>query len=216
MRAHAILNTFLNDVTSTMHKVRRTSLRGVLTSLLSGSNLSVTSLGRNIESKTTEKHQIKRSMRLCCNTHLYPELSTLYSSMATRLIGNKTTPIILVDWSDLDPRQHYFLLRASVAIEGRSLTVLEQVHPLSRKEKPAIHKAFMQRLKALLPERCQPIIVTDAGFRAPWFRLIESLGWDYVGRVRNRTFCKNKSAPDWHAVKDLYSKATAIRYVSTV
>jgi len=46
-----------------MHKVRRASLRAVLTSLLSGSHLSVTSLGRNIDSKTTEKHQIKRSMR---------------------------------------------------------------------------------------------------------------------------------------------------------
>jgi len=123
-------------------------------------------------------------------------------------IGHQTTPILLVDWSDLEPRKQHFLLRASVAIEGRSLTVLEEVHPLSRKEKPAVHKAFMHRLKAVLPERCQPIIVTDAGFRVPWFKLIESLGWDYVGRVRNRTFCKNKSAPDWHAVKDLYAKAT--------
>jgi hypothetical protein len=209
MRAQTILNTFLNDVTPSMHKVRRASLRAVLSSLLSGSQLSITALGRNIESKTTEKHQIKRSMRLCSNPHLYHEIGAIYSAMATRLIGQQTQPIILVDWSDLDPRKQHFLLRASVAIEGRSLTVLEEVHPLSRKEKPTVHKAFMQRLKALLPEGCQPIIVTDAGFRVPWFRLIESLGWDYVGRVRNRTFYNNKSAPDWHAVKDLYAKATA-------
>lgn len=208
MRVHTILNTLLNDVTPTMHKVRRASLRAVLASLLSGSHLSVTSLGRNIDSKTTEKHQIKRSMRLCSNPHLHSEIGAIYSAMARRLIGHQTMPIILIDWSDLDPRKQHFLLRASVAIEGRSLTVLEEVHPLSRKEKPAVHKAFMRRLKALLPEHCQPIIVTDAGFRVPWFKLVESLGWDYVGRVRNRTFCKNKSAPDWHAVKDLYTKAT--------
>jgi hypothetical protein len=190
------LNTFLNDVTPSMHKVRRASLRVVLSSLLSGSQLSITALGRNIESKTTKKHQIQRSMRLCSNPHLYHEIGAIYSAMATRLIGQQTQSIILVDQSDLEPRKQHFLLRASVAIEGRLLTVLEEVHPSSRKEKPTVHKAFMQRLKALLPEGCQPTIVTDASFRVPWFRLIESLGWDYVGRVRNRTFCKNKSAPD--------------------
>ena len=88
MRAHTILNTLLNDVTPTMHKVRRASLRAVLTSLLSGSHLSVTSLGRNIDSKTTEKHQIKRSMRLCSNPHLHNELGAIYSAMARRLIGH--------------------------------------------------------------------------------------------------------------------------------
>ena len=47
-------NELLADVTPQMHKVRRASLGAVVTSL------SVTSLGRNIDSKTTEKHQINR------------------------------------------------------------------------------------------------------------------------------------------------------------
>ena len=63
MRASNILNTFLNDVTPGMHKARRASLHALVTSLMSGASLSVTVLGRNIESQTTEKHQIKRSMR---------------------------------------------------------------------------------------------------------------------------------------------------------
>ena len=90
MRVTAILNTFLNDVTPSMHKVRRASLHAVLTSLLSGSPLSITALGRNIDSKTTEKHQIKRCMRLCSNPHLYSEIGALYSTMAIRLIGANT------------------------------------------------------------------------------------------------------------------------------
>lgn len=77
MRTHIILNTFLNDVTPIIHKVRRASLRAVLASLRSGSHLSVTSLGRNIERETTEKHRIKRSMRLCSNRHLHSELSII-------------------------------------------------------------------------------------------------------------------------------------------
>jgi hypothetical protein len=210
MRAQTILNTFLNDVTPNMHKVRRASLRAVLTSLLSGSPLSITALGRNIESKTSEKHQIKRSMRLFSNPHLYNEMSAIYSAMASRLIGLQKQPVILVDWSDLDPRKQHFLLRASVAIEGRSLTVLEQIYTVDEKEKPRVHKQFMERLKAMLPVHTKPIIVSDAGFRVPWFQLIESLGWDYVGRVRNKTMCKQKQLidDDWFLTRELYQKAT--------
>lgn len=208
MKATTILNRLLTDVTPTMHKVRRQSLKAMVTSLMSGASLSVTSLGRHIHSQTIEKHQIKRSTRLCSNPHLQAETAAIYSHVALRLIGQQQHPIILVDWSDLDPRKQHFLLRAAVALEGRSLTLLEEIHPLSRKEKPAVHQRFMQRLKALLPDTCQPVVVTDADFRVPWFKLVESLGWDYVGRVRNRTFCKNTLDLDWHAVKDLYAGAT--------
>lgn len=208
MRVNTILNSFLNDVTPTMHKVRRASLNAVLTSLLSGSQLSVTSLGRNIDSKTTEKHQIKRSMRLCSNSHLYHEIDAIYSSMVMRLIGQQKQPIILVDWSDLDPRKQHFLLRASIAVDGRSLTLLEKIYTVEYKDKPSVHKAFMKSLKVMLPDNIKPIVVSDAGFRVPWFELIESLGWDYVGRVRNKTMCKHKAADKWFLTRELYKAAT--------
>lgn len=207
MKATTILNKLILDVTPDMHQVRRKSLNAMITSLLSGSALTVTSLGRNISSNTTEKHQIKRSARLCSNHHLHQALPSLYQHVATRLVGQQKHPVILVDWSDLDPRKQHFLLRAAIAIEGRSLTLLEEIHPLSKKEKPAVHKAFMQQLKMILPITCQPIIVTDAGFRVPWFTLVLSLGWDFVGRVRNRTFCQHKADKDWYPVKDLYADA---------
>ena len=208
MKVDAILNDLLIDVTPDMHKVRRKSLNASVSSLISGASLSVTSLGRNIESNTSEKHQIKRSMRLCSNHHLHDEITQVYSKLCMKIIGQQPNPIILIDWSDLDPRKDLFLLRAAVAVDGRSLTLYDEVHPLSTKEKPAVHKAFMSKLKSIVPVNCKPIIVTDAGFRVPWFKLIESLGWDYVGRVRNKTFCLNTTDKDWHPVKDLYQQAT--------
>ena len=63
MKVTTILNQLLIDVTPSMHKVRRASLNAMVTSLILGAPCSVTGLGRNIESKTSEKHQIKRSMR---------------------------------------------------------------------------------------------------------------------------------------------------------
>jgi len=209
MKVKSILDDLIRDVTPDMHRVRRKSLNASVTSLISGATLSVTSLGRNIESDTTEKHQIKRSMRLCSNHHLHDEMSDIYLELCLKIIGRQHHPTILVDWSDLDPRKELFLIRAAVAVDGRSLTLYDEVHPLSRKEKPAVHKAFLNKLKSILPTSCKPIIVTDAGFRVPWFKLVESLKWDYVGRVRNRTFCLNATDKDWHPVKDLYQQATS-------
>lgn len=207
MKATNILNALLTDVTPTMHKKRRQCINTMVQSLMSGASLSVTSLGRHIKSKTSEKHQIKRSTRLCSNPHLHTERIAIYTNLCRRIVGSQQHPIILVDWSDLDPRKQHFLLRAATAVKGRSITLMEEIYPLSQKEKPSVHKAFMSRLKASLPEGCKPIVVTDAGFRVPWFKLIESLGWDYVGRVRNRTFCKSKSDSDWYGVKELYAQA---------
>ena len=201
MTVNTILNSFLNDVTPSMHKVRRTSLNAMVTSLMSGAPCSVTGLGKNSDSNTSEKHQIKRSMRLCSHRYLQGEIGSIYSLMTHRLIGQQQRPVILVDWSDVEPGKQHFLFRASLAVEDRSLTVLEQIYPVTQKEKPAVHTLFMTKLKSLLPPRCKPIIVSNPGFRVPWFRLIESLGWHYVGRVRNRTFCQ--SDKDYEKIQQL-------------
>jgi hypothetical protein len=66
----------------------------------------------------------------------------------------------------------------------------------------------MAQLEAMLPIHCQPIIVTDAGVRNPWSRLVESLVWDFVGRVRNRTYCKRRSSDTWYPSRSLCSKAS--------
>ena len=61
----------------------------------------------------------------------------------------------------------------------------------------------------MLPDDCKPIIVTDAGFRIPWFKQVLSLEWDYVGRVRNRTHSKKVEESDWAPVKKLYALANS-------
>ena len=191
-----------------MHKTRRKALSAVIMSLISGANLSVTSLGRNINSKTTEKHQIKRCDRLCSNPHLKLEIEGIYKNLIQCFLADQKHPIILVDWSDLDDCKRHYLIRASIAVEGRSLTLYEEVHPLATKEKPATHQSFLNQLKAFLPAQTTPIIITDAGFRIPWFKQVKALGWDYIGRIRNKTLCQNKTDEEWHPVKDLYQSAT--------
>jgi hypothetical protein len=208
MNVKQLLSKYLSDVTPTMHKVRRLSLFAAVESTINGGALSVTGLGRNIDSRAYEKHRIKRVDRLCSNIHLQQEIPLIYSQICASMVGQHTQPIIHVDWSDMDTRKQHFLIRASIATQGRSLTLYEEIHPLSLKEKPKTHRLFMQKLKAMLPKNTKPIIVTDAGFRIPWFTLVESFGWDFVGRVRNRTFCKKKRDTTWLPVKSLYQLGT--------
>lgn len=52
-------------------------------------------------------------------------------------------------------------------------------------------------------------MVTDAGFRVPWFTEVLLLGWDYVGRIRNRDMVVLEEETDWIHGKTLYLEATS-------
>jgi hypothetical protein len=177
---------------------------------MSDGSLSIIGLGREIESKAMEKHKIKRVDRLCSNTNSHSDIEFIYTRMTYLLVGTMKQPIIHIDWSDLDERKQHFIIRASLAAQGRSLTHYEEIHPLNKKEKPRTHLLFLTKLKAMLPNGCKPIIVTDAGFRIPWFKQILSLEWDSVGHFINRTHCRKSTIHHWYPVKKLYTQASSI------
>ena len=178
MQARQVLHTLLQKVCSEMHKLRRTALFVNVMAALHGEVLTVTHLGRSITSEAKEKHCIKRADRLLSNRRLQGERVGIYSALTQQLIGSQQRPVIIVDWSDMDECKRHFLLRASVPMEGRSLTLYEEVHTVKSKEKPKVQEQFLKALQKRLPPRCRPILVTDAGFRTPWFKQVEALGWD--------------------------------------
>ncbi len=81
------------------------------------------------------------------------------------------------DWSDLKPDKSWCLLRAAVPVGGRTLTLLDMVVPGKQQGSPGAEKRFLQQLRALVPDDVRPILVTDAGFRTPWFRAVSAMGW---------------------------------------
>ena len=201
-------NKILFSTLSWIHKSRLIALEECLLAAIDSKRLSVTGIGRAINSSAKEKHCIKRADRLLSNTHLQSECTDIYHAMANLMVGSVQRPLIIVDWSDLDSNKQNFLIRAAVALEGRSHTLYEEVHTIKTKEKPATHKAFMLKLKTMLPTKCLPIIVTDGGFKVPWFKLVMSLGWDYVGRIRGQTKFRENEASEWEHIKNYYSIAT--------
>lgn len=207
MNVRPILTNFLHSVTPSMHACRRTALEKCIRSASTKNHLSVTSLGRCIEGKAYEKHRIKCADRLLSNVNLQLEIPGIYQSITQLLTHNVEQPVLLVDWSDLDPSKKHFLLRAGMVCDGRSVTLYEEIHALSTKEKPETHRQFLKNLKAMLPPSCKPVVVTDAGFRGPWFRQVLEMGWDYVGRVRHQTMYRIEEN-DWLRCNGLHEKAT--------
>lgn len=208
MHVHKVLHKSLDNTCSSMHSARRHALKVTVLAAIDERRLSVTGLGRAIDSDAKEKHCIKRADRLIGNEHLYAESRDVYGAFAKVIIGSVKRPVILVDWSDLDPRKNHFLIRASVAVDGRAMSLYEEVHELDTKEKPETHRAFFHQLKKVLPADCRPIIVTDAGFRTPWFKLVEEFEWDWVGRLRNRHLVRAREDEEWFLAKELYESAS--------
>ena len=129
--------------------------------------------------------------------------------MCHELLKGNLRPLIIVDWSDLTAERAYQMLRASLPVGGRALTLYEEAHSQKVVGNDKIHKQFLRNLKKVLPSCCCPILITDAGFRNPWFKAIRELKWDYVGRVRNRDMLKPVNTDAWEPCKHLYSKANS-------
>jgi len=102
--------------------------------------------------------------------------------------------------------QSLHLLRASVPVGGRSLTLYEEVHRQGKLGNRQVQHRFLQRLAQLLPASAEPIIVADSGFKVPFFREVERLGWRWVGRVRGRDYIKLKQR--WRSCKRVFEEAT--------
>jgi hypothetical protein len=207
MNVSSIVNKTIKLVTPSMHATRRNALLCCINSLLQGNAATVTSIGRGIDSDTTDKHSIKRADRLCSNNYLLAETEGVYGAICGLFCQNSSRPIILVDWSDLDESKRHFLIRASLAFDGRSITLYEEIHELNTKEKPATHAAFLAKLKEKLGVDVKPIIVTDAGFKTPWFREVLALQWDFLGRTRLPNFYKLNNQKTWKSISHFYKQA---------
>lgn len=206
MNVNRILASFIQSVTPISHKARRESLRSAVQSCIENQTLTVTGIGRGIAGTAKEKHRIKRADRLLSNRWMQIERPLVYAAITRLLISHLPRPVIHIDWSDLDACRGNYLLRASLAFKGRALTLYEQVYPLSKKEKPAENQRFLQRLKDILPAHCCPIVVTDSGFKVPWFKLVQQQGWDFVGRIRGNSMCHTTDY-GWLSCQVLFKKA---------
>ncbi len=211
MHTTLVLHKLLRNALPSIHSERLKAVMMSVDSLARGAKATVTSLGRGLAGNTYDKHKIKRMDRLLSNKHLNLERFSIYSTLTGTLVDGLPEPIVAIDWSPLCADQSWQLLRAALPVGGRALTLYEEVHPRSKLGNRKVQHRFLKRLKGMFPDRCQPIIVADSGFKTPFFRYVEqTLGWHWVGRIRGRDFLSWKAEEnEWFGAKALYAKATA-------
>jgi hypothetical protein len=199
MQAHELLHKLFG---SSIHGSRRKSFCDVVLGIMQIKKLKLTHVGRAMSSKIQEKSGIKKVDRLLGNSFFHKCPDQLYGLLIKALIKVGSEPVIVVDWSKL-PNVEEKVLRASLATKGRALTLYEEVHPRCKEGTRKVHNLFLKRLKKLLPN-CKPIIVSDAGFKNPWFKEVLKLGWHYVGRVRGKT--KYSEGKSFEYCQELHKK----------
>ena len=171
MKASELLHKNLSAACPEIHKVRLSSLIAAVNSTLSGQQVNrstgqqvtVTGLGRNLRehSVTHTKHDIKRMDRLVDNQHLHGERQAIYHYFSHLLIGQQKHPVLIVDWSPIPGNSLFQLHRLSIPMGGRTLTIYEECFEEKNLNNTQVHNRFLDELEALLPEGCQPIILSD-------------------------------------------------------
>ena len=208
MQLMTLLHRFFEKELPSIHKIRLANVLSASATATKTCKLSLTGLGRELDNKNKTGSNIQKIDRLLSNKHLQEELMDFYKLFSSHLIKNHTAPWIHIDWSCINATTNLYLLRASLSMSGRAIVIYEECHPKKKENNHATHKAFLNHLKAILPASSKPIIVTDAGFRAPWFAYVRTLGWDFVGRLRNKNLVRLGHGDDWQLSKTLFERAS--------
>ena len=203
MRVARILRRVVESCRS-IHQARMLALVAAVESLIRGGRLTLTGIGRSYSS-STPKHSIKRADRLVGNHRLWGERLIILRALAKYAVRGIARPVVLIDWTGVGREQ--WALVAAVPILGRALPILFEVHPQRRYGNRRVQEQFLQRLDAVLPVRSRPIIVADAGFRRPFYRAVDKLGWGFVIRVRGAHM---RLGPTRTPIRTWFAKATSV------
>ena len=211
MHTHArkIVDRFVHKQLSLIHAARRELLCAAVGAVMGGHLLTLSRLARALMGQSTHKAALKRVDRLIGNERIGQEAQVVGAALLRTLCQGGQPLVIAVDWSEVAPDGAFVELRA-VAPRigmGRGLTIYQQVYPLSKLGNARAERALLKRLHAWMPAGVQVIVITDAGFRRPWFIQVARLGWSWIGRVRGGV-CVSRDRSHWEHASGWFAKAT--------
>jgi len=183
-----------------MHALRRPVFAQAVCAVMGGQHLSLTRIARGLTSGSVKlKAALKRIDRLIGNGRIEQETRLVGALLLEQLSKGQGPLVIVVDWSAVNPGSSLVELRAAVSYPGmgRALTVYQRVVAQSELGNCKIERALLDQLHAWVGARKQVIVVSDAGFRRPWFVHVQSLGWGWVGRVRSGVLLAEPAGEGW-------------------
>src|SRR5262249_15525701 len=185
MRVVNMVRELVGSCSSVVHAVRVAAVTALVEGIIRAGRLTPAAFGRALPGEALPKHGIKRVDRLLGNPKMVGDRLFFFLAIAHRLLRGCARPVILVDWTQAAGK--HVALVAAVPIGGRALPIYIEAHPLKKLGNVAVEKRFLCTLKAIIPRECHSVIVSDAGFKGPFFQAVLDQGWDFVGRIRGTT-----------------------------
>ncbi len=205
MRAVVTLQQRLRGAARSMDARIWRGVWGAVAALIRGGDLRPAVLGRYSRRETSQKHRVKAADRLVGNPRLHRARNYVYAVIARLLVRSSKSVVVTVDWTQIDAKHHAIV--GAIPIGGRALPIVSRVFAKAAIPTRAMHRAFLRDLASVLPPRCIPILVTDAGFQGSWVQDVMSRGWQFVTRLRHRTCVRLVGTTTWTANKSLHRKA---------
>jgi hypothetical protein len=184
MRVAEMVRELVGSCSSVVHAVRVKAVTALVDGIIRGGRLVPATIGRVLPG-ALPKHGIKRVDRLLGNPKMVGDRMFFLLAITHRLLRGCARPVILVDWTQA--AGGHVALVAAVPIGGRALPIYVEVHRLKKLGNAAVEKRFLGALKSIVPAECRSVIVSDAGFKGPFFQAVLDQGWDFLGRVRGTT-----------------------------
>lgn len=209
MSVEALLKEHLSISCPHIHSTRLQSVIDVATGLQKSQNLSLTAIGRQLDSDIAVKHRIKKVDRLLGNKHLYDEISSIYKGLSAYIltyIQQATSVPLIVDLCYMKDTHAIQMLSAEVALKGRSLPIYREVFEEGELKNRA--PQFIEGLSNCIPTGKEVLIIMDAGFGEDWFDAIAEKGWCWLVRARGKKFIKLSDSSDWVDARELYDIST--------
>ena len=211
MHTHArkIVQAFVHQHLSVIHAARHELWCAAVSAVMSGHLLSLSRLARALMGHSSQKAALKRVDRLLGSPRIGQEAGVVAAALLRTLCRGGQPLVIAVDWSAVSPGGAFVELRA-VAMRvgmGRGLTICQQVYPQSKLGDARAERALLKTLHAWMPAEVCVIVITDAGFRRPWFIQVERLGWRWIGRIRAGV-CVSREGIHWEQASAWFAYAT--------
>ena len=188
-----------------LHAMRVLSLANGTIGVLHAATLAVSAIGKAYARAIggDPKHGVKQVDRLLSNDGI--RLSELFPAWVQFVVGVRKEIVVAMDWTDFEPDDHATLAIYLVTTHGRATPLIWKTVTKSELQgKQTDHEyALVEALHAALPPNVGITILADRGFgNQKLYRLLETLGWDYVIRFRGAISVENgkgetRKAKDW-------------------
>lgn len=210
MHAHLIVQRFIEFQLQAIHALRRPLFEVAVTALMSGCKLSLTRLARATMGCGQLKAALKRIDRLIGCPRIEQESCAIAKALLGTSTRSKQPLVIAVDWSAVSPGGTFVELRAVLSWlgMGRGLTIYQKVYSEKLQGNARAERELLDRLSQWIAPGQPVIIVSDAGFRKPWFARVQAHGWSWIGRVRGVSQLRQEEGP-WAKLSTCFKQATA-------